>query len=40
MTETYISHDAPLRPRTLSANEHLPHSLLPTLMLAKMVVRA
>lgn len=35
-----ITHKASVHLRTLRRSEHLPHSLLPTLMLAKMVVRA
>lgn len=35
-----ISHNASVFQRMFSGFEHLPHSLLPTLMLAKMVVRA
>lgn len=35
-----ISHNAPVYLRMLTGFEHLPRSPLPTLMLAKMVVRA
>lgn len=38
--QNFISHNAPVHQRMLTGFEHLPHSPLPTLMLAKMVVRA
>lgn len=38
--KNFISHNAPVYKRMLTGLEHLPRSPLPTLMLAKMVVRA